>query len=42
MFVRLAGYLDMLAFPPKFVNDDFKAGIFISETYKKIKIPHHI
>ena len=28
MFVRLDGYLDVLAFPPKFVNADFKAGIF--------------
>ena len=36
MFVCLAGYLDMLAFPTKFINVDFKAGIFISETYKKI------
>ena len=32
MFVRLDGYLDVLAFPPKFVNADFKAGIFICES----------
>ena len=42
MFLRLAGYLDVLAFPPKFVNADFKAGTFICESYTKIKIPHHI
>ena len=41
MFVRLAGYLDVLAFPPKFNNVDFKAGIFICETYIQ-KGPHHI
>ena len=32
MFVRLAWYLDVLAFTPEFVNADFKAGIFICET----------
>ena len=42
MFVCLAGYLDVLAFPSKFINVDFKAGIFICESQKKIKIPHHI
>ena len=39
MLVRLAGYLDVLVFPPRFVNVDFKAGIFICETYKKSKYP---
>ena len=29
MFVCLAGYLDVLAFPPKFINVDFNAGNFI-------------
>ena len=38
MFVRLAGYLDVLAFPPKFVNADFKAGIFICIIRKKYPI----
>ena len=42
MFVCLAGYLDVLAFPPKFISVDFKARIFIRETYKKIKVPNHI
>ena len=42
MFVSLAGYLDELTFPPKFINVDFKAGIFICESHKKIKIPNHI
>ena len=32
MFVFLAGYLDVLAFPPKFINADVKAGIFICES----------
>ena len=32
MFVCLAGYLDVLAFPPKFINVDLKAGIFICES----------
>ena len=32
MFVHPAGYLDVLAFPRKFVNADFKAGIFICES----------
>ena len=35
MFVCLTGYLDVLAFPSKFINVDFKAGIFISESQKK-------
>ena len=35
MFVCLAGYLDVLAFPQKFINVDFKAGIFVSEAQKK-------
>ena len=39
MFVCLAGYLDVLAFPPKFISVDSKAEMFICETYKKIKIP---
>ena len=39
IFVCLAGYLDVLAFPPKFINVDFKARIFICETYKKSKYP---
>ena len=30
MFVYLAGYLDVLAFPPNVINVDIKAGIFIS------------
>ena len=32
MFVCLAEYLDVLAFLPKFVNADLKAGIFICES----------
>ena len=32
MFVCLAGYIDVLAFPPKFTNADFKAGILICES----------
>ena len=32
MFVHLAGYLDVLAFLPKFVNSDLEAGIFICES----------
>ena len=39
MFVCLAGYLDVLAFPPKFINVDFKGGIFICESQKKSKYP---
>ena len=39
MFVFLAGYLDVLPFPPKFINVDFKAGIFICGAYKKSKYP---
>ena len=39
MFVCLAGYLDVLAFPPRFINVDFKAGIFICESKKKSKYP---
>ena len=39
MFVCLAGYLDVLAFASKFINVDFKAGIFICESYKKTKYP---
>ena len=42
MFVCLARYLDALAFPPKFISVDFKAGSFICEAQKKVKIPHHI
>ena len=42
MFVCLAGYVDELAFPPKFINVYFKAGNFICESLKKIKIPNHI
>ena len=29
MFVCFAGYLNVLAFPSKFINVDFKGGIFI-------------
>ena len=32
MFVCLTGYLVVLAFPSKFINVDFKAGIFICES----------
>ena len=39
MFACLAGNLDVLAFPPKFINVDFKAGIFICESCKKSKYP---
>ena len=39
MFVCLAGYLDVLAAPPKFINVDFKAGILSVELTKKSKYP---
>ena len=39
MFVCLAGYLAVLAFPPRFINVDFKSGIFICGTKKKSKYP---
>ena len=38
-FVCLARYLDVLAFPPKFINADFKAGLLICVTQKKSKYP---
>ena len=39
MFVSLAGYLDELTFPPKFINVDFKAGILSVKVIKKSKYP---
>ena len=39
MFACLAGYLDVLAFPPKFINVDFKAGVLSVELRKKSKYP---
>ena len=39
MFVCLARYLDVLAFPPKFMNVDFKAGILSVKLRKKSKYP---
>ena len=39
MSVCLAGYLDVLPFPPKLINADFKAGLLICVTYKKSKYP---
>ena len=39
IFVSLAGYLNVLEFPPKFINIDVKAGIFICESWKKTKYP---
>ena len=38
-FVCLAGYLDVLGFPPKFINADFKAGILSVKVRKKSKYP---
>ena len=43
MLVCLAGYLDVLPFPPKFSNVDFKAGIFICEAQKESQnIPSYL
>ena len=39
MFVCLAGYLDVLAFPSKFIDVDFKAGFLSVRVRKKSKYP---
>ena len=39
MFVCLAGFLDVLAFPSEFINVDFKARILSVKVRKKSKYP---
>ena len=39
IFVRLAGYQNVLAFPSKFINVDFKAGFLFVKVRKKSKYP---